>query len=443
MTQTAWVLSLSQFFLSLGFMLFFLALELGLAWILFALRLRARRGGAAMLAYRFWVRVYALSLIMGFAAALPVLLQLGTLWPGLMEKAGGVVGPLVGMAVLTAFFFKSCFLGAMLYGQRRLSDTAHAWAVGMVALGSSLTAWWVMVLLAWTQWPVGTQAHDGSWQLSSWWSLTLEGAAPFLFGLFLAGGLLLALALMLSLTAVRTSLRPSDEGDRSVFAGSLWCLTPILLLQILLAAQLGRVLLPVQPARLAAVVPQWFSGLPEPLTWWSWPSQATGSLYAHVLMPNWTSWLGLSNNAMLTGLDDLVSLSPPWVATFFSARLAVVLSLVLILLALHALRQGHRLGYEPDGLTRRHRFGLRVLIWLVLGLQLVGWGHLLLGNLPYAVQGALTLREVAGAFDDSLLWLVLVLQVLVYGALVLGFHQLLRHVVRYGVVPVARHRGHA
>ncbi|MFA5665267.1 cytochrome ubiquinol oxidase subunit I [Castellaniella sp.] len=443
MTQTAWVLSLSQFFLSLGFMLFFLALELGLAWILFALRLRARRGGAAMLAYRFWVRVFALSLVMGFAAALPLLLQLGALWPGLMDRAGAVIGPLAGMAVLTAFFFKSCFLGAMLYGQRRMSYTAHVLVVGMVALGSSLTAWWVMVLLAWLQWPVGASVDDGVWQLAGWWSLSTGGAAPTLFMLFLAGGLLLALTLMLSLTAVRTLRRPSDEGDRSVFAAGLWGLPVMIILQALWAAQLGRILLAVQPARLAAVVSQWSSGLPEPVLWWSWPTRTASDVYARIFLRDWTPWLGFTPQASIAGLNDLAGLAPPWGLTFFSARLAVILSGLLLLCAVAALWRGHRLGYEPDGLSRGHRRVLRALVWLALGLQLVGWGHLLIGNLPYAVQGSLMLRDAAASVSESLLWLVFILQILVYGALGLGFRQLLQHASRYGVVPVVRHRGHA
>ncbi|MFA5664393.1 cytochrome ubiquinol oxidase subunit I [Castellaniella sp.] len=443
MTQTAWVLSLSQFFLSLGFMLFFLALELGLAWILFALRLRARRGGPAVLAYRFWVRVFALSLVMGFAAALPVLLQVGTLWPGLMDRAGAVIGPLAGMTVLTAFFFKSCFLGAMLYGQRRMSHTAHVLVVGMVALGSSLTAWWVMVLLAWLQWPVGASLDDGVWQLSGWWSLSTEGAAPVLFMLFLAGSLLLALTLMLSLTARRTRMRPSDEGDRSVFMLGLWGLPLMIMLQVVSAAQLGRLLLVVQPARLATVVSQWSGGLPDPVLWWSWPARGASEVYSAVILHDWGPWLGIARQGTIQGLEELVGLAPPWGLTFFSARLAVVLSGLLMVFALVALWRGHRLGYEPDGLSRGQRSILRVLLWLTLGLQLVGWGHLLVGNLPYAVQGALTLRDALAPVGEPLLWLVFVLQVLVYGALGFGFRQLLRHASRYGVVPVARHRGHA
>ncbi|WP_298013999.1 cytochrome ubiquinol oxidase subunit I [uncultured Castellaniella sp.] len=449
MTQTAWVLSLTQFYLGLGFMLFFLALELGLAWVLFVLRLRARHGGAALLAYRFWVRIYALALIIGFAASLPLLLQLGTLWPDFMDRAGEVAGPLLAMAILTAFIFKSCFLGAMLYGQRSLSDRAHTAVVGMVALGTSLTAWWIVVLLAWLQWPVGTTLADNHYQITSWPDL-LGGAAPALFGVLVSGGLMLAATLMLSITAQRTRSRPSDEGDRAVFAGGAWLLLVALILQVALAGWLGRQLLPVQPARVAAVVPQWQSGPAERLSLLAWLDVPAGRnawvLTGPAVPPDWLPGATAVDGGVMDkvqGLDDLMGMRPPVWLTYASSRLAVLLTGALAVMALIAWWRGRRLGFEPDSLSDSGRAGLRVMAWVALGVQAAGWGHLLVGSLPYAIYGTVTLREIGTVQSPDSLWLVLGLQILVYGALALGFRQLLGHTLRYGVVPVARHRGRA
>lgn len=449
MTQTAWVLSLTQFYLGLGFMLFFLALELGLAWVLFVLRLRARRAGAPLLAYRFWARIYALALIIGFAASLPLLLQLGTLWPGFMDRAGEVAGPLLAMAILTTFLFKSCFLGAMLYGQRSLSDRAHTAVVGMVALGTSLTAWWIVVLLAWLQWPVGTTLTDNHYQITSWPEL-LGGAAPALFGVLVSGGLMLAATLMLSITAQRTRARPSDEGDRTVYSGGAWLLLVALILQIGMAGWLGRQLLPVQPARAAAVMPQWHSGPAERLSLLAW-LDVSASRNAWVLTgpPMPRDWLPKAPSAAggtaneVQGLNDLMGMRPPVWLTYASSRLAILLAGLLAVMALAAWWRGRRLGFEPDGLSASGRIGLRTMAWVALGLQVAGWGHLLVGSLPYAVYGTVTLREIGTVQALDTLWLVLGLQILVYGGLALGFRQLLGHTLRYGVVPVGRHRGRA
>ncbi len=92
------------------------------------------------------MRVFALSFVLTLAAALPVLIQLGSLWSGLMDKIGNVAGPLVGYAVLSVFVLKSCFLGVMLFGQRRVSDTAHTLAVLMVAVGQLLATVWLTAI---------------------------------------------------------------------------------------------------------------------------------------------------------------------------------------------------------------------------------------------------------------------------------------------------------
>lgn len=443
MTQTAWVLSLTQFYLSLGFMLFFLALELGLAWVLFVLRLRARRAEAALLAYRFWVRIYALALILGFAASLPLLLQMGTLWRGLMERAGEVVGPLLAMAVLTAFVFKSCFLGAMLYGQRSLSNAAHTAVVGMVALGTTLTVWWVVVLLGWLQWPAGTVLVNKYYQIQDWVSLLGSGVAPALFGVLLTGGLMLVATLMLSVTAQRTWARPSDAGDRLVFSAAIGLLLVAVVLQAGLAFRLGQQLLPVQPARLAAVVPQWHSGPPDPVTLLAWPDATENRNAWAWLPPKAAGHLDAGSAAEMPGLADMMGQRPPVWPTYISLRLAILLTAVLGLLALWGWWQGRRLGFEPDGLSPVARRALQAMAWVALAAQAMAWTHLMIGSLPYAVYGTITLREIGTAQAEGGLWLMLGLQVLVYGALALGFRQLLGHTVRYGVVPVARHRGRA
>src|SRR5690606_13645966 len=358
------------------FVLFFLALELGLAWVLFGFRLRARHSQAALLAYRFWARVFALSLILGFAASVPLLLQIGTLWPGFMERAGQVAGPLVGMAVLTAFLFKSCFLGAMLYGQRTLSDRAHTLVVGMVAVGTSLTVWWIVALLGWMQAPTGTVLAEDRYQVTDWLQLLLGGLAPLLFGLLLTGGLLLAATQMLAVTAWRTEVRPSDARDRQVYVWGLRLVLLTLLVQAVLAGVLGRELLPLQPARMAAVVPQWHSVAPERLSLLAWPDVSRGQDGWHLAgSTNWTDWAGIPSDGPVRGLNDLAGIRPPVLPTYLSARLTMWLTGLLVLMAVWALWRGRRLGHEPDHLSRAGRIGLRSMAWLAVLLQAAGWGH--------------------------------------------------------------------
>src|SRR5690606_973165 len=136
MTHLALWISRAQFFISLSFMLLFLLLEIGLAWALVVFRLRALGGNDRWLqAYRFWVRAFALAFIAAFAAAVPVMVQFGSLWPALMERIGNVASPMLAAAVLSVFLFKSCFVGLMLFGQRHIPERVHAALVILVAFG--------------------------------------------------------------------------------------------------------------------------------------------------------------------------------------------------------------------------------------------------------------------------------------------------------------------
>lgn len=446
MTQSALYLSLTQYFMSLGFLLVFLATELGLAWVLLYFRIRARSVASLswMLAYRFWVRVFALALILSFASSIPLLFQLGTLWPQLMAKIGEVAGPLVAAAVLSAFVFKSCFLGAMLYGQRKFSDAVHTLMVFMVALGTTLTAFWIIALIAWAQTPQGATLVDGRYRVESWAAVLSSPSLPYLFALFFVGGLLIAAALMLGVTVVRTMARPSDEGDRCVYATSLWLMLAGILVQGVLALGLAQLILPMQPARAAAVAPQWHSSSEATVTLLAWPDSATQSnRWAWVWRSAQPDWLSRDTDGQYRGLDHFSGMTPPIGPTYLALRAVVVTGGLLLLLAALAVWRGRRQHYEPDALSSAWRTMLRLAFGLACAVQLAGLAHMLWGALPYAVYGTVTLREVGTSEAATKLAGMTVAYGLVYAMLLFGFWRLLGHITRYGVVPVARRRGRA
>ncbi|MGB6105559.1 MAG: cytochrome ubiquinol oxidase subunit I, partial [Pusillimonas sp.] len=267
MTHATLWLSQIQFFSSLGFMLLFLAIELGLAWVLLYFKLRSlgTEHAAWIAAYRFWVRVFALAFILSFAASLPVLIQFGGLWPSLMEKIGNVAGPLLAAAVLSAFVFKSCFLGAMLFGQRHLSDKVHILVVFMVAAGVTVTAFWLLALLSWTHTPAGVLFVDGQYQVLDWLSVLFSPALPWYAGLFVLAAALTTAFLLLGMTAAQSLRRPIDESGRLVFKSALWLAAVSVVLQGLVVAGTGHMTARHQPAKAAATAAYWQSGQPADL----------------------------------------------------------------------------------------------------------------------------------------------------------------------------------
>jgi DNA-binding transcriptional regulator GbsR (MarR family) len=106
--------------------------------------------------YRFWVKVFALSFAMGVVSGITMSFQFGTNWPGFMEAVGNVAGPLLAYEVLTAFFLEAAFLGIMLFGWRRVPESwLHTTATVLVAFGTTLSAFWILVLNSWMHTPAG------------------------------------------------------------------------------------------------------------------------------------------------------------------------------------------------------------------------------------------------------------------------------------------------
>lgn len=446
MTYSTLWLSQIQFFSSLGFMLMFLALELGLAWMLAYFRVRSLLASPAPYigAYRFWVRIFALAFILSFAASLPVLIQLGSLWPGLMGKIGDVAGPLLAAGILSVFVFKSCFLGAMLFGERRLVPKVHALVVCMVALGATIMAFWLLVLVSWAHVPVGAELVNDSYRVTDWLSVVFNPALPWYAALFLLASALTSAFLVMGVIAAQALRRPCDESSQVTFRFAAKVAAVCVVLQVLAVAGAVQVTAHYQPAKAAATAGYWHSGADADIVLFAWPdTEHAVNRSAWVWPGTGDFWLGRDAQGRLRGLDQFGGMSPPVAATFWSFRLAGLVGLLMALVAWITLWRARRVGYDASALSRVWR---RVLV----GMGCSGWAmliaglvYVLLGAYPYAVNGTITISEIAGETSFVVLAISYAAYMLFYGLFIVGFFAMLRHVSRYGVVPVARRRGRA
>src|SRR5574342_1311767 len=157
------VLARTQFALNMSFHILFPAITIGLAWLLvyFRVRFTLGRNDAWEYAYYFWVKVFALTFALGVVSGVTMSFQCGTNWPGFVERAGNITGPLLGYEVLTAFFIEATFLAIMLFGKDRVSNGVHLGAAALVAIGTTLSAFWILSLNSWMQTPQGHEIVDG------------------------------------------------------------------------------------------------------------------------------------------------------------------------------------------------------------------------------------------------------------------------------------------
>jgi cytochrome bd ubiquinol oxidase subunit I len=144
-------------------------LTMGLAWFLVYWKWRALRTGDEKYnrAARFWARIFGLNFAVGVVTGIPMEFQFGTNWAGFSKYSGAVIGQTLAMEGMFAFFLESAFIGALIWGEKRLGPRNHFLAAVGVATGSWLSGFFILVTNAFMQHPVGhTIASDGTLALS-------------------------------------------------------------------------------------------------------------------------------------------------------------------------------------------------------------------------------------------------------------------------------------
>src|SRR5256885_13871651 len=208
----ALILARTQFGLNIGFHILFPTISIGLAWMLlwFRVRYQMTRDEAWLRTYKLWVRVFALTFAMGVVSGVTMSFQFGTNWPGYMNHVGNIAGPLLAYEVLTAFFLEATFLGIMLFGMERVSGRVHVAASIIVAVGTTVSAFWILALNSWMQTPAGHVNSATGLVAGSWWPVTFNPSFPYrLAHMLLASGITAAF-LVAGLSAWRLLAAPRD-----------------------------------------------------------------------------------------------------------------------------------------------------------------------------------------------------------------------------------------
>jgi cytochrome d ubiquinol oxidase subunit I len=176
----ALILARMQFAANITFHILFPTISIALGWVLLFFRWRwlATRDAGWLAAYRFWTKVFALTFALGVVSGITMSFQFGTNWPGFMERVGNIAGPLLGYEVLTAFFLEAGFLGIMLFGHGRVGERVHLLATFLVAFGTTVSAFWILVLNSWLQTPAGYRIENGEFFVESWAAIVFNPSFP-------------------------------------------------------------------------------------------------------------------------------------------------------------------------------------------------------------------------------------------------------------------------
>ncbi len=158
----ATLLARIQFAFTVSFHIIFPSFTIGLAAFIATLLVRWRMTGRDHLhrLARFWTKIFAVSFAMGVVSGIVLSYEFGTNWSRFSVVAGNITGPLLGYEVLTAFFLEASFLGIMLFGWNRVSPNLHVTAAVLVAIGTSLSAFWILAANSWMQTPTGHEVRQ-------------------------------------------------------------------------------------------------------------------------------------------------------------------------------------------------------------------------------------------------------------------------------------------
>lgn len=391
----ALLLSRLQFAANISFHILFPMITIALGWVLVGLKLAYNRTQdmAWMEAYQLWVKVFAVTFALGVVSGITMSFQFGTNWPGFMEKVGNVAGPLLAYEIMTAFFLEAVFLGVMLFGFSRVSNRVHTAATVIVAIGTTLSAFWILVLNSWMQTPQGFELRDGVVHATDWWAIVFSPSMPYRFAHVLLASGLTAAFLIAGLSAYRWL-----RGDRQrsvalslkVGIGMAAIIAP---LQIFAGDLHGINTLEHQPQKVAAMEANWETRGNVPLVLFAIPDEAARANRFEIAIPNGASWI-LTHRAdgVVPGLDDYVGEHPPVAPVFFAFRVMVGMGLLMLALAWYGAFRLWRKG-ELGLWPARAFVAMTFSGWIA---TLAGWYTTEIGRQPWLVWGVLSTADAVG-----------------------------------------------
>ena len=433
MELDTFLLSRIQFAANISFHILFPTITIALCWFLFFFRVQYNRTNddVWMRCYRFWVKIFALSFAIGVVSGLVMSFQFGTNWPGYMETVGNIAGPLLGYEVLTAFFLEATFLGIMLFGINRVSPRVHTLATLLVAIGTSLSAFWILALNSWMQTPDGFEMRDGVAFPLSWWDIIFNPSMPYrLTHMMLASGLTAAF-LIAGISAYRILKGDHKPAPRLALKVGIFAAAILIPLQIFMGDLHGLNTLKHQPAKIAAMEAIWETGNRVPLVLFAVPDEIEKKNLFAVEIPDFASLILTHDvEGELKGLNEFDGEHPPVKPLFYGFRLMVGVGLLMLIVSWTASLLLLRRENLPPLM-------LRVLVtmsfsgWIA---TLAGWYVTEIGRQPYLVSGVLKTADAVTSVASSNVGISLSIYLTLYVVLLIAYIRTLFVMARKSVL---------
>jgi len=420
------LLSRIQFALNISFHILFPTITIGLCWILLFFRTRYTLTGDVEweYAYYFWVKIFALTFALGVVSGITMSFQFGTNWPGFMEKAGNIAGPMLGYEVLTAFFLEASFLAIMLFGKNRVSNKTHLIATLVVTIGTSMSAFWILSLNSWMHTPAGYEVIEGVIHIESWMEIIFNPSFPYRFAHMLIASLLTASFLIAGISAWR--IRQKVDGPETwkvvrtgVFIAAV--LTPI---QIFVGDLHGLNTFEHQPAKVAAMEGIWHTERGAPLTLFGIPDEEEQTNHYAIEIPKLASLILTHElDGEIKGISDFDGEHPPVGPVFWAFRVMVGVGMLMLLVSWFSAYKLLK-GQSLEGTPLKLLSGMAFSGWVAV---LAGWYVTEIGRQPWIVNGLLTTADVVADHSGGMVLTTLIAYSVLYIGLLISYVLTLRY----------------
>ncbi len=427
----ALLLSRFQFATTTMFHFLFVPLTLGLSVIVAYMETKyVRTGDKTYLDMtKFWAKLFLINFAVGVVTGITLEFQFGTNWSRYSAYVGDIFGSLLAIEATASFFLESTLIGVWIFGWKKLSKKAHAAVMWMVALGSNVSAVWILIANAWMQSPVGYTIRDGRAELIDFAAVVTQKFAIVKIVHTVSSALVLGAFFIMGISAYHLLRKKNVPFFNRSFKVGLGFGIAFSLVVFIMGDLNGVVVAHKQPTKLAAMESLWETQKSAPVYLFAWPDEENGrNAFEFGAIPGALSLLVAHDfNAEIKGLNEFPKEEwPPVLITSFAFKGMVGLGSLFILLTFVGLFLKEKLVNYP--------LYLKIMVAAIplpyLAIQL-GWIVTEMGRQPWIVYGLMKTAGANSPIAASQVGISLAGFIVVYGLLGLaGFYLIARNAIQ-------------
>jgi len=367
---------------------------------------------------------------MGVVSGIVLSYQFGTNWSRFSVVTGNVIGPAIGYEVLTAFFLEATFLGVLLFGWNRVPPWLSALSAAIVAVGTAISAFWILSANSWMQTPAGHEVRDGIAYPVDWLAIIFNPSFPYRLAHMLTAAYLTTAFVVLAVGARYLVAGRHEADGRTMVRMAIGMIAVLAPLQLFLGDQHGLNTLKYQPIKVAAMEAHWDGSKPGDFHIIAWPDEkAEKNLFA-LSIPHGASLILTHDwNGLFKGLKDVPPADrPPVLTVFYAFRIMIAIGFFMPA----AVLVGAFLWWRGKLFeTRWYLWPAQHVWWIGFVAVIAGWFVTEQGRQPWVIYGVMRTADAISPVPGGSVFTTLALFVIVYGIVFsMGIYYINRLIVR-------------